>query len=109
MTMVKTRDEVKLVMVKSESSRGGWKTLKAREALPLGDKDASSDQPPPDLSALRRQILERREGKLANQLPWFGDNNRKFLAATADDGTSLTRRADIDAVVDPTAALVTGL
>ena len=109
LTMVKTRDEVKLVMVKSVSSRGGWKTLKAREALSLGDKDASSDQPPPDLSALRRQILERREGKLANQLPWFGDNNRKFLAATADDGTSLTRRADIDAVVDPTAALVTGL
>ena len=32
-------------------------------------------------------------------------SRRQFLAATADDGTSLTRRADIDAVVDPTAAL----
>jgi len=107
-TMVKSKDEVRLAMVKSESSRGKWKTLRAREVLPLGTKDDSRTiQPPPDLAALRRQILERREGKLANQLPWFGDNNRKFLAAAADEDDAAPG-ADVEAVGDPMDALTTG-
>lgn len=107
-TMVKNKDEVRLAMVKSESSRGRWKTLRAQEVLSLGTKDDSRTiQPPPDLAALRRQILERREGKLANQLPWFGDNNRKFLAAAAAEDDAAPG-ADVEAVGDPMDALMSG-
>lgn len=107
-TMVKNKDEVRLAMVKSESSRGRWKTLRAQEVLSLGTKDDSRTiQPPPDLAALRRQILERREGKLANQLPWFGDNNRKFLAAAAAEDDAAPG-ADVEAVCDPMDALMSG-
>lgn len=107
-TMVKNKDEVRLAMVKSESSRGRWKTLRAQEVISLGTKDDSRTiQPPPDLAALRRQILERREGKLANQLPWFGDNNRKFLAAAAAEDDAAPG-ADVEAVGDPMDALMSG-
>ena len=106
-TMVKNKDEVRLAMVKSKSSRGRWKTLRAQEVLSLGTTTEDSRTPPPDLAALRRQILERREGKLANQLPWFGDNNRKFLAdAAAEDDAA--PGADVEAVGDPMDALTSG-
>jgi len=105
--MVKNKDEVRLAMVKSKSSRGRWKTLRAQEVLSLGTTTDDSRTPPPDLAALRRQILERREGKLANQLPWFGDNNRKFLAdAAAEDDAA--PGADVEAVGDPMDALTSG-
>ena len=45
-----------------------------------------SEKQPPDLVALRRQIIAKREGRLAAQLPWYGNNGQKMLADS--DGAS---------------------
>lgn len=64
---------------------------------------------------MRRQILAQREGKLAAQMPWFGDNGQKLLAGGNPDeqklvnGGGRTDGPDVSGVVDVVDARNTGV
>ena len=102
--------ELRLTLVKTAGSAGPWKALQAPRdaAVPsqLGGSNTGGNarqghlqqrQQPPDLAALRRQLIAQREGRLAAQLPWFGDNHQKRLvAATSDRDSAGGLQASLD-------------
>ncbi len=79
-------DVARVILAKPRHRRGPWTSLRAPEDVDrakIGDaRDEDANRAPPDLAALRRQLIKQREGKLAVKLPWF---HAKSLPAPADD------------------------
>ena len=89
-----------------------WPALKTSLPLALLENNTKYKmQPPPDLAALRRKIIQRREGALADRLPWRtnspplalgegGSSDQTVNGAVSDEAE--------DKKEDPTTAFVGG-
>lgn len=88
--------EIRVTLVKRLDSIYPWKSLQAPQpdakASELGNGKAAGNvgkgQQPPDLAALRRHLIEQREGRLASRLPWFCSNGQKSLPIVPDSDVS---------------------
>ena len=99
------RGEIRARLVKSSSSAGAWRSLRAESSsasiLPDAKDDARSPPTPSDLAAIRRRLIEQREGRLAAGLPWRleGSKPKDALAAPT------AHRPDIPSTRDAAAAV----
>ena len=67
-----------------------WPALTETHPMPALEAAAKREAPPPpDLVALRREIIERREGRLAERLPWRRSN---APLALGDEKTAETEK-----------------
>ena len=99
------RGEIRARLVKSSSSAGAWRSLRAESSsasiLPDAKDDARSPPTPSDLAAIRRRLIEQREGRLAAGLPWRleGSKPKNALAAPTAHRPDISSTRDADAAV----------
>ena len=104
------RGEIRAHLVKSSSSAGAWRSLRAESSSASTLPDANDDAPPPptpsDLAAIRRRLIEQREGRLAARLPWRleGSKPKDALAAPTATGPDTSTTRDASAAVAAAAA-----
>ena len=88
LTHDRTADAVRVALRKRTPAP--WPALTETHPMPALEAAAKREAPPPpDLVALRREIIERREGRLAERLPWRRSN---APLALGDEKTAETEK-----------------